>query len=172
MKVSLEQRETDRVEESWGPEVSRREKAAVVERAATGFPPVVLVADDDKVVLSLLMHLLQKEGCVVFAFADAKEALQFSRKYVGMIDLVVTDQVMPGLTGTELCGFLRQERPRTKVLLLSGQDSYPGDRRRSPRNPAVPFLPKPFDTGTFRSLVRHMLGIAIPQSAGSPGEVH
>jgi CheY-like chemotaxis protein len=81
------------------------------------------------------------DGFSVLSAADGYEGLELSRQYPGRIDLVITDQEMPRLSGTTLCAHLLQERPGIKVLIMSGADIL----EMVSQNANLPFLPKPFD---------------------------
>jgi two-component system cell cycle sensor histidine kinase/response regulator CckA len=106
----------------------------------------------------LLAHTLRGDGWVVYEAADGLEALRLLEKnHTGPIDLVVTDLVMPRMSGRELCERLSQFRPGTKVLYLSGHTEDTIDRYRV----AVeehPFLPKPFSPSALLDNVRELLG--------------
>jgi len=102
---------------------------------------VILVADDDVFVRNLVTHLLQRQGYVVLSASDGQEGLELSRKYPGSIDLLITDVEMPRLNGMDLSTHLLEERPRIKVIVMSGADM----KEIVSQNVNLPFLPKPFD---------------------------
>ena len=83
----------------------------------------------------------------VLSAADGHEGLELSRKYPGTIDLVITDVNMPRMNGTDLCGHLMEERPRIKMLMMTGADLS----EIVSQNANLPFLPKPFDGQTLIS---------------------
>lgn len=87
------------------------------EPASDGSQKHVLVVDDDSLILSLVERALK--GYRITTARDASEALMLlaSREWV---DLVITDYLMPGMTGDELVGRARAMRPDLRVLVLTG----------------------------------------------------
>jgi DNA-binding NtrC family response regulator len=67
--------------------------------------------------------ILTQAGYVVIPAVDGQEALELSRTYTNTIDLVVSDIIMPRMTGPDLLEHIRSERPDTQVLLMSGYAS-------------------------------------------------
>lgn len=84
--------------------------------------------------------VLTRAGYSVLLAADGQEALQLSRGYIGVIDLLLSDVMMPRLDGVQLVSRLRLERPQTKALLISGKMSS----EIVAGNSAFHFLRKPF----------------------------
>ena len=72
---------------------------------------------------NLLEVILTQAGYVVIPAVDGQEALELSRTYTNTIDLVVSDIIMPRMTGNDLLEHIRFERPDTQVLLMSGYAS-------------------------------------------------
>ncbi len=81
---------------------------------------VVMVVDDEAALIELAEEQLAELGYDPRGFTDPLQALQAFEAHPGEYDLVITDQVMPQLTGTELARKLRQRRPELPVLILSG----------------------------------------------------
>lgn len=100
-------------------------------------------------------RLLTKLGYLVFTSADAEEAFDVFKERGDDIDLVLTDIVMPGLTGVEMVDLLWEERPNLKVLFMSGYASRELGRELS-RLPE-PFLPKPFSLDQLSDSIRQAL---------------
>jgi two-component system cell cycle sensor histidine kinase/response regulator CckA len=84
---------------------------------------VVLLAEDEPQLRNLLEVILTQAGYVVIPAVDGQEALELSRTYTNTIDLVVSDIIMPRMTGPDLLEHIRSERPDTQVLLMSGYAS-------------------------------------------------
>jgi DNA-binding response OmpR family regulator len=123
---------------------------------------VILVADDDVLVRNLVTLLLQRQGYVVLSASDGQEGLALSRKYPGVIDLVITDMEMPRLNGMDLCTHLFEERPSIKVIVMSGSDI----KEIVSQNVNLPFLPKPFDGEALIQRVRSVLSTVV-ESTGN-----
>ncbi|MEQ1861560.1 MAG: response regulator [Chthoniobacteraceae bacterium] len=78
----------------------------------------VLVADDQEIIAELIAEYLRSDGHQVTLAFDGRAALEKFR--AGTFDLVLTDQSMPGLNGTQLALIIKAERPNTPVVLLTG----------------------------------------------------
>jgi DNA-binding response OmpR family regulator len=128
---------------------------------------VILVADDEPLIRNLVTLLLQHEGYFVISAADGHEGLELSRKYPGVIDLLITDINMPRMNGTDLCGHLMEERPGLKMLVMSGADMS----EIVSQNANLPFLPKPFDGKTLIARVRAILGAPVQLAGAFPPPV-
>jgi CheY-like chemotaxis protein len=85
---------------------------------------VILVVDDDKLVLVSTSALLEDLGHTVIEAVDGMSALEFVASNPG-IDVVLTDQAMPGMTGLELADAIRQLRPDLPVILATGYTELP-----------------------------------------------
>jgi DNA-binding response OmpR family regulator len=101
---------------------------------------VILLAEDEKPIRHLLQTILTKAGHAVIVAADGQEALELSRAYIGSIDLVLSDVVMPHMTGRVLAQIIGKERPTTRILLMSGHTSGVLHEFATSRN----FIRKPF----------------------------
>lgn len=82
--------------------------------------PTVLVVDDEPVVLDMIQHLLSSKGYHVLAARSANEALQLFQEKNGTIRVLLTDVVMPGMSGVELARRLLDQNPNLKCVLMSG----------------------------------------------------
>jgi len=82
-------------------------------------PLRILVVDDEEPIRRFVERVLRDAGYITLAAADGVEALALSQKE-GVFDVVVTDLMMPGMSGDELARRLRQDEPRLKVLYLTG----------------------------------------------------
>ncbi|MBI5624079.1 MAG: response regulator [Elusimicrobia bacterium] len=124
--------------------------------ALIGGGETVLLAEDDERVRSLCRHLLRSRGYSVLAAPDGEAALRLSSRHHGVIHLLVTDLVMPGLSGRETAARLRNARPETKVLYMSG---YAGEDLARPGGieEGAAFIGKPFTRSAFLGKVREAL---------------
>ena len=112
----------------------------------------ILFADDDGNLQKFVAALLTKAGYTLILANDGKDALQKAREYKGKIHLLLSDVEMPHMTGIELAIQLNQERPDTKILLISGLDTG-----ILVLNNGWQFLPKPFMGDMLRAKVRDFL---------------
>jgi CheY-like chemotaxis protein/anti-sigma regulatory factor (Ser/Thr protein kinase) len=114
----------------------------------------VLLAEDEAIVRDLLRAVLVDAGFDVIAAADGEQALALARE-AGEIDLLLTDAVMPRMSGRELAEQLVVERPETRVVYMSGYTDDPVLRRV--RESGEPFLQKPFSPAELVAALRERL---------------
>jgi len=81
---------------------------------------LILLVEDDEMVRRFARAAIEKYGYRVLEAADATAALELSRQHAGEINLMLTDMVMPGITGAKLGEQLTRLRPEMKVLYMSG----------------------------------------------------
>src|ERR1700683_4309344 len=81
----------------------------------------ILVVDDDPAIIDLVSTVLQMGGYRVISACNGLQALDIAQGD-GCIGLVLSDVVMPGMTGVQLCEKLRAFRPELKCILMSGYD--------------------------------------------------
>ncbi len=113
----------------------------------------VLVVEDDPQVRSVTVRALEGAGYRVLVAGHAAEALALARTARSKLDLLVTDVVMPGPSGTVLAAELRRARPGLRVLLVSG---YARDGLGAGADGAH-FLQKPFTPAVLQARVREIL---------------
>ena len=116
----------------------------------------VLVVEDQTGVRGFVRNLLMLNGYRVLEAADGSEALRICRQHPGEIQLVVTDLVMPGMSGRELVERITNEQPAIKVLYMSG---YTDDSvvHTGVAQAGLAFLQKPFSPTMFTHKVREVL---------------
>jgi PAS domain S-box-containing protein len=116
----------------------------------------ILVVEDDEIVRKLTGQALRRYGYQVVEAANGPEALLAREKHPGTIPLMVTDVVMPQMSGPELAARLRELHPETQVLYMSG---YTDDAvvRHGILDAALYFLQKPFNPGALVRKVRAIL---------------
>ncbi len=112
----------------------------------------ILVADDEDGVRTLIHAVLATNGYTVLETRDGKEALAAYEANTGRIDMVVTDVVMPNMTGIELGDRLAEMNPSLKVLYVSGYRDPPAGMEREHM-----FLHKPFTPDALLTRVREVL---------------
>jgi two-component system, cell cycle sensor histidine kinase and response regulator CckA len=116
----------------------------------------ILLVDDEDVLRSLARRTLEKHGYTLLEACHAGEALRIAEEHAGLIDLVITDVVMPGMGGPELAARLAATRPDLRILYVSGYTR--GEVLGSGEADAsAAFLQKPFTLGGLTSKVREVL---------------
>ena len=83
-------------------------------------PRQILVVDDDELVSEYLGALLEAESYEVVVLNEPVAALNYFKEHPDDFDLIITDQVMPGLTGVEIAQAILELRPSIPVLLITG----------------------------------------------------
>ncbi len=116
----------------------------------------ILLVEDDEAVRTLTRRLLAARGHTVLLASQGEEALRLAQRHEGRIHLLVTDVVMPGMSGRELADRILALLPGIKVLYLSG---YTDDAivRHGVLEPGVAFLQKPFSAEALARKVREVL---------------
>lgn len=107
----------------------------------------VLVVEDEKPVRDLTVRMLQQLGYSVLSAASGAEAIEISGSYAGKITILVTDVVMPQMSGRQVADALLARRPDLKVLYLSGYTENTVIHHGI--ESGVDFLPKPFSRETL-----------------------
>jgi DNA-binding response OmpR family regulator len=122
--------------------------------------PVVLLVDDEAGILSALRRTLRREGYQLLTAASAAEALETLAREP--VDLVVSDQKMPGMSGTRLMAEVASRRPGVARLVLTGwPEEIPREERLHLGIRAL--IPKPWDDAELKATLRAHL----PRAAGS-----
>jgi CheY-like chemotaxis protein len=116
----------------------------------------VLVVEDQPEVRKLTLAMLEGQGYHLLEAANGSEALSLCQQYPEPIHLLITDVVMPGMTGRELARLLMALRPSLKTLYTSG---YPANAiaHEGVLDPGVAYLPKPFSPAQLAAKVRDVL---------------
>ena len=116
----------------------------------------ILVVEDDETIRNLVLKVLKGNGYTVLAAANGDEAERVAGQHRGRIHLLITDVVLPGLSGPEVARRLVTTRTDTRVLYLSG---YTNDAvlRRGVLEAGVAFLQKPFTPGVLGRKIREVL---------------
>jgi CheY-like chemotaxis protein len=127
---------------------------AAADEPERGHGETVLVVEDEPMLRELLSAILEEQGYVVLTADSGDEALRLAGSHAGPIPVVLTDLLMPGMTGRELAARLARSRPETTVLFMSG---YAADAL-SGEQPADSFLQKPFGAGELGAAIRRALG--------------
>jgi len=126
-------------------------------RAERAVGETVLVVEDEAAVRELTVRILQQLGYNVLSAGSAAEALEMSAAHEGEIALLVTDVVMPNMSGRQLADGLCLQRPETKVLFLSGYTEN-AVVHHGVLDEGVDFLQKPFSREGLAKKMREVLG--------------
>ena len=126
--------------------------------AARGHETVLLV-DDEYEVRTLLQQILEDRGYVVMSAGRPSDALRMAEHHLGPIHLLLTDMVMPEMSGAVLAERLSATRPEMMVIQMSGYTDY-GSGAAEPSTTAPAFLQKPFTPDTVARAVRAVLDSA------------
>jgi len=121
----------------------------------------VMLVEDQKSVLAATSRMLARYGFHLLVAGNGHEALRLSEAHPGPIHLLLTDMVMPGMSGEELAAAIRLRRAETKVLFVSG---YP----KRPQVSGSAFLPKPFTRGVLLEKIREVLDLTASPPPLSP----
>src|SRR5205814_197195 len=117
----------------------------------------ILVLEDDISVRHLSVRVLRSLGYDVIEAANGDDDQQLISRCAGKkIDLLLTDMVMPQMSGRHFADWLRKTSPQTKVVFISGyleESLHPGERR----DQGMFFLPKPFDPEQLATKIREAL---------------
>jgi two-component system, cell cycle sensor histidine kinase and response regulator CckA len=124
----------------------------------------VLVVEDEMSLRRLVSKVLRGAGYLVLEAAHGQEAMLIAAEFAKPIGLLLTDVLMPGMSGPELMDQLRESHPAMLVLFMSGYDRELLERRSA--DSAVRFLPKPFTPQTLLGTVEEILGTATAAQSG------
>ncbi len=134
--------------------------------ATPSAPPTetILIVDDEIQVLTLVAELLRAQGYAVLSTWDPEEALRLARAHTGSIHLLLSDLVMPVMTGPELATEIRAVHPNMKVLFMSAYSIETAEDYNVRLAPGEPFLGKPFSIAGLQRTVRYALDYEAPSS--------
>jgi two-component system cell cycle sensor histidine kinase/response regulator CckA len=113
----------------------------------------VLLVEDDGQVRDVALAILRRHGYAVIAACDGDEAWRSCQAHAHPIHLLLTDLVMPGITGHELAHRLRGLRPEMRILCMSGYH----DAIDAGADPDIAYLQKPFTATALATAVRRVL---------------
>lgn len=145
-----------RVDEA-APAVSARPPA--VSEPATGTETILLVEDEDAV-RRVARRMLERAGHTVVEVAHSRDAVQVCERHGGPIHLLLTDIVMPDLSGPELAARLRQAYPDLRVMYMSGYAAAALTHNGVVDENTI-FVPKPFTSDVLLNKVRQALDTSV-----------
>jgi PAS domain S-box-containing protein len=121
----------------------------------------VLLVEDEEAVRRFAERVLSRGGYTVLMAAEGAEAMALSRQHPGIIHVLVTDLVMPRMSGSDLASRLMAERPGIRVLFISGYDRDEA-RTRGPMEAGTDFIEKPFSPEALLERMHRLL--ELPRS--------
>lgn len=116
----------------------------------------ILVVDDDELVSEYLGALLEAESYDVMVLNEPAAALDYFKAHPDDFDLIVTDQVMPGLTGVEIAQSMLSVRPNLPILLITGY-SEKISAENAESFGLSGFFPKPINENLFLDKVSNLV---------------
>jgi len=128
-----------------------------IETRNTVVGETILIVEDDVSVLHLTERILDHLGYAVLTSANPAEALTMTREYQGEIHLLMTDVILPEMSGMDLAGEILKIRPTIRTLFMSG---YTADiiARQGVLDKGVHFIQKPFTFDSLARKVREAMG--------------
>jgi CheY-like chemotaxis protein len=142
--------------------VKKKYKPTEPRRIAARGTETILLVEDEKAVRVMIRKTLQNKGYTVLEAHHGQKALDICEHYSRPIHLMVTDVVMPHMSGKALAEQMAPKRPEMRVLYMSG---YPDNSivQHGVLEPGAGFLQKPFTLNTLEAKVREMLDAPLPQ---------
>jgi PAS domain S-box-containing protein len=128
------------------------EPTAGDEMAPVGHETILLVEDEEEVRL-LVEEVLEASGYTVLSAAGSQAAMRLANEYPGDVDMLLTDVVMPGMSGPDLAERLSLTRPEAVVLYMSGYTDHPAVHQAAASHSHA-FLRKPFTPTALARAVR------------------
>jgi CheY-like chemotaxis protein len=124
--------------------------------AVHGGAETVLLVEDEELVRQLTREILRRNGYRVLEACDGAAALALLEQHHGTIDLLLTDVVMPRMSGRELVEQARPLRPEMRILYVSGY-SEEAIARQGQLTEGIELLAKPFTPGALTAKIRQLL---------------
>jgi CheY-like chemotaxis protein len=132
------------------------EEADVETSEPAGGSETVLLVEDDEDVRTLAAEILREKGYRVIVAWDARNAIRTCERETREIDLLVTDVVLPDVSGRDLAGLVKSLRPDAKVVFMSGY-THDAIVHHGAIDDGVEFIEKPFTRASLLSKVREVL---------------
>ncbi|HET7100794.1 MAG TPA: response regulator [Terriglobia bacterium] len=134
----------------------KRAKKTGARVGAKGGSETVLVVEDNEALRSFVRSVLEAQGYMLLEAGDSEEAIRLIENTTGPIHLLLTDVVMPRMSGPELADHLKPQYPEAKVLYMSGYTDN-SIVHHGVLTPGTHFLQKPFVAETLRKKIREIL---------------
>ena len=135
---------------------TRKRQAPLGEEMVAGGTETILIAEDEPDLRELARIFLEGYGYTVLEAESAEQAIETASNFAGSIDLLLTDVIMPGMSGAQLAENILSKRPRTRIVYMTG---YTDDMvvQHKVLEPGVNLLQKPFNRIDLALKVRSTL---------------
>jgi len=140
------------------PQVAGKVTSSSMETKPAAIPrgsETILLVEDEAGVRALTREFLKVSGYAVLEAKDGFEALEEASKYSGKIHLLLTDMVMPRMSGSELAARMKTARPDTEILYMTGYAEYMAGGASAPQEFSI--LQKPFSVSSLVEKIRAVL---------------
>ncbi len=129
--------------------------------------PEIIIVEDDLLVGEIARDILTRAGYAVRLVPDPRDAMAAVKKTLPR--LVITDIMMPGISGMELCKMIASDPglAKVKVMVMSAK-SFETEKRRARMFGALAFLPKPFTEKCLLDTVKNLMRARTDQPADKP----
>lgn len=117
----------------------------------------ILLVEDEEMVRGLVCEVLRREGYRVLTCSNAAEGIETSKRYGQGIDLLLTDIIMPGMSGPEMAARIQKDLPRLRVVFMSGYTEQ-ALARAGGVDASFEYLQKPFTLKTLIQKLAKVLG--------------
>ena len=117
---------------------------------------LILLIDDESMITSYLKDLLEGEGYSVISFNNSIQGLAYFNENPDKIDIIITDQTMPGLTGLELSKSILQSGQNIPIILCTGYSDFENEITKS-KNGIDVFMNKPLDDDLLLQNISNLL---------------
>ncbi len=136
--------------------VTRQRQAPLGQEMVAGGTETILIAEDEPDLRELARIFLEGYGYKVLQAESAERAIETANKFAGSIDLLLTDVIMPGMSGAQLAEDILKKRPQTRIVYMTG---YTDDMvvQHKVLEPGVKLLQKPFNRVELGLKVRSTL---------------
>ena len=116
----------------------------------------IMIVDDEVALTIYLSEFLKQQGFKVSAFNDSKEALEYFENHVDQVDLIITDQTMPNLTGLELSEKIQASSVDTPIILCSGYSDDINEKVKPDYNISA-YMDKPIQSKKLIEIIVSLL---------------
>jgi DNA-binding NtrC family response regulator len=118
-------------------------------------PIKVLIIDDEPGVLASLSEYFKRKGYEVFPFSNGLDALKMIEALDGKLDLIITDLVMPNISGVALISIVKKKYPRLPIIAITGWGKHPEALAKEAKGDLI--IEKPFSFSKLEKSAKNLL---------------